>query len=604
MLYFLTANISSTQAILLTCMIIICLSLIYFLLKKLNQNKKIINQYKTENQDLIKTVRKASTQHLKLQIAWEKNKKQNQALEKANEKIKQASKLKEIFLANTSHEMRTPLNAIIGYTNLLFTTNLTQRQMDYLNHIKNSGDNLLIIINDILDISKIEAGKFAIEKRSFSLQELVQKILIALKSKAQQKHITLSHKIAADIPQHLIGDDTRLHQILSNLIGNAIKFTGTGGKIELTAEIHQKIENRCEILFKVKDNGIGIAKKDFNKIFENFSQIQEQFNRNFGGTGLGLAIVKKLIDIQEGQIFIDSKIGKGTTFSFIIPYKQSKNNQNQTKTQKEIPISILDEIKILLVDDNDINLSLVIDTLSSFNKHLKFDKACNGNEAVKKVKENNYDLIIMDIQMPEMDGIEATKHIRKLSDEKAEIPIIGLSAHAFKEEKKECLKAGLNDYLTKPFNPKQLINKIALITEKISDNEFISVIYSDNKMPYNKLNLKHLNLTILIGMYEGNVEKAQRMLKLFNKNLPGQIQNLKDAYTNKKIQSVKTLAHSLKTSFRYLGVSEAQNIAFDIEINVFNEKFFEKKLPVHIQKIEEIWQEVTDEIEQSTEAIQ
>lgn len=381
--------------------------------------------------------------------------KQNIELTSAKIKAEQSSIAKEQFLAKMSHEIRTPLNGIDGMAKLLEKTSLTNEQKEYILAIRTSSDNLLVIINDILDFSKIEAGKLSIEKIGFNLKEIITRVINTMSYKAEEKGISLSSDIDVNISDILIGDPTRTNQIIINLLNNAIKFT-TKGCVKLNCKLVGKSPTTNTIKFEVIDTGIGIDPEKLSKIFESFSQEDDSTTRKFGGTGLGLTISKQLVEIFNGELKVKSKKGKGTTFYFTIDFPIGSSKDWIKDDVDVTDWGLLEHKKILLVEDNKINQFLAAIILKKWKMEVEI--AENGLIAIEKLKNQNYDVVLMDLQMPEMGGVEATKIIR--NELKLEIPIIALTASALKGVDAECLDAGMNDYISKPFDQSVLYNKI------------------------------------------------------------------------------------------------------------------------------------------------
>lgn len=395
--------------------------------------------------------------------------KKNVELSEARHKAEEYAKSRTMFLSTMSHELRTPLNAVIGMTYILLSEEPRPNQIDNLQTLRFSAENLLALINDILDFSKIEAGKLSFEEVDFDLFEKIVSIAQVLRVKADEKGITIEEKIGKDVPQFLVGDSTRLNQILFNLAGNAIKFTPKGGVL-ITVDKTDETDTHYTIRFTVSDSGIGIAPEKIDSIFDSFTQAENDITRKYGGTGLGLAITKKLIDLQGGTIRVKSSLGKGTTFTVEMSYRKSE------KTLKTDEPIILTEFKtfngekVLVVDDNQINLIVARKFLSKWN--LQVDTAENGAEAYELARSLDYEMILMDIQMPEMDGYTASRAIRQYEAQvgRRPIPIIALTASALLDVREKIYASGMNDFVTKPFNPKELNYKIGKILISLRNN--------------------------------------------------------------------------------------------------------------------------------------
>jgi signal transduction histidine kinase/DNA-binding response OmpR family regulator len=455
-------------------------------------------------------------------------------LDASEKKVKEAALVKEQFLANMSHEIRTPMNAIIGFTNLLEKSQLNKLQNEQVAHIQSSGKSLLAIVNDILDLSKIEAGMLRVEEEPFNLSSLLQSMEIMFSKKAQQKKIELIIKTSPEIPATLTGDAMRLNQVLINLLGNAIKFT-TEGAVSLQVNIVERSAHRIRLQFTVSDTGIGISPKEQAFIFERFRQAEASTTRRFGGTGLGLSIVKQLVELLDGSIFVQSEKNKGSSFSvelpFGIPGETNRLPGIKTGSKIENPIAGVNA-KILVAEDNLVNKALISHLLQLH--QVKFTVVHNGKEAVEAIRNAEYDLVLMDMQMPEMDGYSATKMIRNELNSK--IPIIAMTANAMPGEREKCISFGMNDYISKPINETELFRIINFFTANAKTN-FVDLQY-----------LKELS--------NGDLEFEQKIIAQFLIQAPEELSALQTAIINGNTDQIKFLSHSLKSSVGYVGLSE------------------------------------------------
>ena len=391
----------------------------------------------------------------------------NVNLKTAKNNAEVATRTKSMFLANMTHEIRTPLNGVIGLSKLLQKTPLNSDQQDLLNIIITSGENLFQIINDILDFSKIESGQIQLENIDFELKGLLNNVYQLLKFKSDESGIGLSYHISDGVPETLNGDPLRISQILMNLVNNAIKFTPRG-KVELTVELVDKTGDSVRVLFKIKDSGIGISDEGKLLLFKEFSQSENSIARKYGGTGLGLAICKNLVNLMGGEIAVESVVDEGSVFWFRLPLKEAKNENLQNRNVSEV---IPKNIKILLAEDNVVNQLVTKLTLKQYG--LSCDIASNGLEAIDLFKKNKYELVLMDMQMPEVDGLQATAIIRSYEKENQSNQlayIVALTANAMTEDKQLCLLAGMNNFLSKPFTEKELCQILIEAGKRLGKN--------------------------------------------------------------------------------------------------------------------------------------
>lgn len=379
----------------------------------------------------------------------------------AREEALQAKEAQENFLANMSHEIRTPMNGVMGMSNLLLESPLNESQKEYVQSIKESAENLLNIINDLLDFSKIKSGKFHIDSEDFNIADTVRKAIYPLQVKAQEKNLALHCYIDTNVPETVMGDALRLQQMIINLTANAVKFTQDGS---ITIKLYPVSQDGEDVMLgiDVADTGIGIAAEKLDRVFELYTQSDKNTSRVYGGTGLGLAIVKQLAELQHGTITVTSEVGKGSVFTVHIPYKVKAHAVKKEVKAQEVKNGMLQGLKILIAEDNLINQKVVVYTLK--NQGAEVSVAGNGKEAVKALEDNHHHLILMDLQMPEMDGYQATRYIR--TEMNNSIPIIAMTADAMKGESDKCIDAGMQDYISKPFDPKDLFDKILMYAGK------------------------------------------------------------------------------------------------------------------------------------------
>ena len=385
-------------------------------------------------------------------------------LAQAKQIAEEAVVAKQQFLSNMSHEIRTPMNAVIGMAYLLIHENPKPEQMEYLNTLQFSSQNLMAIINDILDYSKIEAGKIVIEKTDFNLKSLLNSIKQAHLFKAEEKGIGLKVKLDSELPEYVVGDEMRMAQVLNNLMDNAIKFTNTG-QVIMEVNLNKQDGDSININFEISDTGIGIPADKVGHIFDSFTQASPDTTRKFGGSGLGLAICKRLLELMGSAIMLKTRVGEGSTFYFNIPLQKSAK-EVKTVNDPLVQFEGMSDIRVLLVEDNEINRFVVSKIMRKWGVNTEF--AINGMDAIDKVCNNNYDIVLMDLQMPEMDGYEATRRIRAMQEDKYQkLPIVALSASAMLDINEKIQAAGMNDYMSKPFNPIEMYEKIRKHVYKI-----------------------------------------------------------------------------------------------------------------------------------------
>jgi signal transduction histidine kinase/CheY-like chemotaxis protein len=455
----------------------------------------------------------------------------------SEQKLREAALLKERFLANMSHEIRTPMNVMLGFTDLLEHQQMDAAARTYLARIRTAGESLLGLLNDILDLSKMEAGMLQLQVIPFRMRELVSNVTAMFRAKADAKGLLLDFRLEPDVPDLLVGDPQRLQQILMNLIGNALKFTDSG-QVFTTIKKVSGNENQCILHIDILDTGIGMAKEIQDQIFDRFVQANTEVSRVYGGTGLGLSIVKDLVHLQKGRIKVQSEQGKGTTFSVFLPFQLSDSLPVE-QPAPPVHTSIFREPTLegthwLITEDNELNQLLMGHILQ--NNNIRFDIASNGKEAIEKLRDRPYDLILMDLQMPVMDGYETTREIRKILQ--LDTPIIAISAHAINREREQCLEAGMNDYLSKPIKANILIGKA------------LQLLVNNQQPAQNTLiDLRYLReVSVRDAQYERLV--TQQFLEM----LPADLLRMRYAYLKSDPQYRK-IAHDLKTTISVMGLN-------------------------------------------------
>jgi PAS domain S-box-containing protein len=466
--------------------------------------------------------------------------------ENATQVAEEATIAKQQFLANMSHEIRTPMNAIIGFTKVMLKTELSAKQKEYLTAIKTSGDALIVLINDILDLAKVDAGKMVFEHTPFKMVSAISSMLHLFDLKVQEKNVTLSRHIDPKIPKVLLGDPTRLHQIILNLVSNAVKFTEKGA-IGVNIRLLKEDATLVSLEFSVSDTGIGIPETQLESIFQNFQQASGGTSRLFGGTGLGLAIAKKLVEQQGGSIHVKSKVGLGSTFSFILDFQKTNAEVQLDALFTEFDNEIRN-VKVLVVEDMILNQLLMKTVLDDFG--FEWEVVSNGKIAVEKMESNAYDIILMDLQMPEMNGFEATDFIRKRL--KSKIPIIALTADVTTVDLEKCKAAGMDDYIAKPVDEKLLYNKIIGLVLK--PNHAIS---SENDQDMQSSKVRYTDLDFLIQRTKNNSTMLMEMISAYLDQTPPLVSAMKQSLENHDWDTLHASVHKMIPSFSIMGIDTA-----------------------------------------------
>jgi PAS domain S-box-containing protein len=464
-------------------------------------------------------------------------------------KAEDAVKSKQQFLSNMSHEIRTPMNAIIGFTKVLLKTDLTAKQKEYLTAIKISGDALIVLINDILDLAKVDAGKMSFENIPFKLASSIGSMLHLFETKIQEKNLKLIKEYDQRIPEILMGDPVRLHQIILNLVSNAVKFTSTGTITVSVLQLDEDAE-KVTIQFSVNDTGIGIPEGKKDSIFDNFQQASSNTSRIFGGTGLGLSIVKQLVEPQGGSIWVESELNEGSRFSFILSFQKTTNQAETLNDIIELDTEIKD-IKVLVVEDMALNQLLMRTLLDDFG--FGCDITANGKLAIEKLAIKEYDIILMDLQMPEMNGFEATKYIRNVL--KSDIPIIALTADVTTVDVAKCKEVGMNDYIAKPVDERLLYSKIVGLVKKSIPEKTIALE-----------KIKYTDLSYLMQRTKADPALMMEMISLYLEQTPPLISTMKQSLKDKDWVTLGNAVHKMIPSFSIVGIKpDFEKIAKNIQ---------------------------------------
>ncbi len=509
-------------------------------------------------------------------------KKLQEKLVKEKEKALIANKFKSEFLASMSHEIRTPMNAILGFIDILYDTNLTKNQKNYLEIIKTSSENLLRILNDILDLSKLESGKMIFEEKTLNLDELISNCINIFSKRAGEKGLSLKYRIGENIPKKLKGDPVRISQVINNLLSNAIKFTKKG-EVGVTVTLNKIEKNKAECLFLVYDTGIGIPKQQIDKIFESFAQADASITRKYGGTGLGLAIISKIVNAYNGKIWVESKTGKGSKFYFTLKLPISDEKIKLNEKEPEIIIEkelSFENAKVLVAEDNITNQILIKEIFKKLNINIELAK--NGIETLEKLSEKNFDLVFLDWHMPEMDGIETIKILRKLEKNEPvkenrisepllsqlknrQFKIIALTAAVTSDDSEIINNAGFDDFLSKPID----IEKLKRVLKK-----FLNFSKHTTKKDRTQNTEKEKeNLEGLKELIGDDGEMFNTLIESFKKSFHESIKQIKEGLEDKDLKKIKFAAHSIKGSAYNIRFNKIGKIAEDIERNTETKNF-------------------------------
>ncbi len=501
-----------------------------------------------------------------------------------------SAKLKEEFLANTSHEIRTPLNAILQLTRILMEGDTVEEQMKYLNLIKNAGSTLLAVVNDVLDFSKIEAGKMDFSQSHFELNLLIDSVIAIMELKANEEKLRLNKFVDEGVPAYLVGDPVRLNQILLNLINNAIKYTEEGF-VNIHVRVKGKKGNQVLIEIMVEDSGIGIPANKLDFIFLGFQRLDTDLNRKYSGTGLGLTIVEQLVKLQGGDISVKSEVGKGSSFIFSLPFEIGEKPNRQKPHKVVNHAGEMEGRRVLLVEDNLLNQMVTEHLLHEWG--VQVDIASNGKIAIELLLKSSYDLILMDLQMPVMDGYDTTRYIRnELSGDLSQIPIIALTANAFHGMDDECMKIGMNDYLSKPFEKGVLFAKMNACMKPMEMSRFS--LKEKPASPQNHLqpevpNSSSQRFDVINLAYLKEVSgKDQFIFNLainkFLESSPDSLDLIDEYLHGEEYQELARAVHKLKSSVATMGMEHAKNTILEIE-NILRNNLSKARLPMLVSEL-------------------
>jgi signal transduction histidine kinase/CheY-like chemotaxis protein len=495
-------------------------------------------------------------------------------------------KAKQQFLSNMSHEIRTPMNAIIGFTKVVLKTELTSKQREYLQAIKTSGDALIVLINDILDLAKVDSGKMSFEKVPFKMAKSIAAMMHLFDIKSQEKNVSLIKEYDESIPEIVIGDPVRLHQIILNLVSNAVKFTKQG-EIIVNVKLVEETQDDVIIEFAISDTGIGIIESKIESVFENFQQASSGTSRIYGGTGLGLAIVKQLVEAQGGTIKVISSINVGSTFSFRLPFQKTITN---VETPEEIFIldTKLKNINVLVVEDIALNQLLMRTLLDDFG--FNCDIASNGKIAIEKLRSKQYDIILMDLQMPIMNGFETTEYIRKTLN--SNVPIVALTADVTTVDLDKCKDVGMNDYVSKPVDERLLYSKIIGVLNKI-DN-------SNQELSTDKIIIKTkcTDLNYLMQRTKSNPKLMLEMISLYLEQTPPLIESMRTSFDQKDWSTLYATVHKMIPSFSIVGINQDFELMAKKVKDFANIQSEEDAIPDMVLQLENICVQAFRELEE------
>ena len=531
------------------------------------------------------------------------DRKRMESLKAEKELADRTAKLRQDFLARTSHEIRTPLNPILLLTKLLLDTSISTQQREYLEAIDAAGKTLLAVVNDILDLSKIEAGKIDFMAEPFRLDQVLRQVEDIMKSGATEKGLSLQILTDPLLPGLVVGDSVRLTQILLNLLSNAIKFTQEGS-IQVEVKKVARTGDRAQIYFAVKDTGIGIPEDQKTRIFDSFQQLHHDPLRRQGGTGLGLNIVQKLVQLQGGDIHLETKENEGSCFSFTLEYAVAQDEDTDlVPSQRQLR---LDGVRVLLAEDNPLNQLVMKKLFLDWGGELVI--ASHGREAIEKLREQAFDLILMDVQMPVLDGLEATRYIRsEFPESRNNIPIIALTANAFSGTDDECLLAGMNDFISKPIEIAHLYQKIVRYSGYRSQplpesNPTDAAAPADGDNPSDLFMMTQIDLTYLQEVSNGDVDIIRMAIRKYLETTPVYLANLQNQLRANDLRELSKAAHKLKSSLDFMGLKDLKQLALRVETSCRAEQHTDQ-IPLWVNAISQGIEESYGQLREALETL-
>ncbi len=531
------------------------------------QTDKLVDQLRRREEELTRLVEARTAEVMQQKEEAERQRAQAETEKKEaqfqRQRAEQSERFKQQFLANMSHELRTPMNAVMGMTHILLLKQPREDQLKYLNSVMRSSKNLLVILNEILDISKIEAGKMELEHTDLSLENVLEQVVATLGYRAEEKGIALITDCDPGIPPVLVGDPVRLQQILLNLTGNAIKFTEKG-EVVLRVQLRNRKDSLCRLLFSVRDTGIGMTPEQTAVVFESFRQASSDTTRKYGGTGLGLSISKHLVTLFGGDISVESEPGKGSVFHFEIELGISTNTA--VAGQETLSPDMLDAMKgirVLVAEDNQYNLIVATETLELKIPEVRVTAALNGLEALEKCNTEQFDLILMDVHMPVMDGLEATRRIRETNKN---IPILALTASVIKSEVQSCLDCGMTGWIPKPFRDSEFFGKIYNALH--GNKEVLLELPEEEATETMAPSAGMINLRFLEELTGGNRARIRKYIELYLESARTILPQIEANLAGGDYERLRRLVHTIKPQFRMVGLPHTGELAARIELSL------------------------------------